>query len=83
MTITLTPEQFAILSGKLSQAPGLTVSRTSETAGTINEHDVDLGYTYDGGALDIEVLNRKTFMARHAPESMIEGKINELVQENL
>lgn len=82
MQIMLTPAQFSALEEKLSVQQGVKVEPTSETAGTVTTSDVTLSYLYDGTAsLDVEVTAKRSFKAKLASESMIEGKIREMFAE--
>lgn len=84
MTIALTPEQYATLQSKLATAPGITVSVESPTQGSVSQHDIDFTYNYNGStSLDIEVTQKKSFLARHASDSMIDSHIQNTVEENL
>lgn len=80
MQISVTPTQFSTLEEKLSVQHGVTVSPTSDMAGTVTTPDVTISYVYDGTAnMDVEVPERHSFLARHASESTVEGHVRDFL----
>jgi hypothetical protein len=83
MQIALTPAQFETLKQKLSGNLLVHVSPTSYTSGAVADSEATLSYDYDGAAFLTITVVAKHGLARFAPESEVEAKINQLVQENL
>jgi hypothetical protein len=73
MTIPMTPEKFAAMQAKY---------KVTEQHGTIDDHDATLTWTYNGtDALIVTVTALKSFLARHAPTSTVEGHITDAINQ--
>lgn len=65
--IPMTPEKFAELQAKYN---------TTEQFGTIDTHDASLTWTYNGSSdIIVTITELKSFLARHAPDSLIEEHV--------
>lgn len=84
MKIAVTPAEYAELTVKLVSTKGVIFVPAGPNGGTITTSDVTLSYLYDGtGEVDVEVTEKHSFLARHAPESVIESHITQIFAESL
>jgi hypothetical protein len=79
MNFSLNPTQFGELKAALASAQGVSLVMDSPVEGRLTTPDVTLQCVYDGSAnLSVAVVQRRSFKARIAPESMIEDEITKM-----
>lgn len=79
MQFPMTPEEFATVKAKLAVQPGISISPSGEFSGTITSSQAKIAYQFDGTNLTATVAERYGFVAKHAPASVVEEHIQELL----
>ena len=84
MKYIMTYDEFEFLKSKATENKQIEgITEENNTEGVLCTHDVDLGYHYDGAALNYTIVKKHTLASRLASDLYIETHIDEMIKDVL